>query len=98
MDDPLRESRITLFREKGESDPTIVTLRRDNEDAATVYMMARGQVVTAGMGKVVDLNIPAVKIIMDLYGVSNQRDCLGRVLRAFYHIEDKRRVPDGETP
>jgi hypothetical protein len=52
-------------------------------------MLARNQVVTNGMA-IVDISIPAVKIAMDLYGVKDQRDCLNRVRRLFYHFLQER--------
>lgn len=55
-------------------------------------MLTRRQVVTAGMGQVMDISIPAVKIAMDLYGVKDQAACLNRVRKLFHHflkLEDK---------
>lgn len=66
-----------------------VELLDENEDAARVYMLTRGQVVTAGMGKAIDISIPAVKIAMDLYGVTHQLECLNKVRRAFYRMLEK---------
>jgi hypothetical protein len=85
MDDPLRPSRAEIFDKRGEQDPAAVMLDEKNAEAAHVYMLARNQVVTNGMA-IVDISIPAVKIAMDLYVVKDQRDCLNRVRRLFYHF------------
>ena len=63
-----------------------VELSIENEVYAKVYMMARRQVVTAGMGQIVDISIPAVKIAMDLHGVKDQIACLNRVRKLFHHF------------
>ena len=49
-------------------------------------MDARGQVITAGMGEVIDINILAVTKVMDLYEIKDQLKCLRRVRNAFHHI------------
>lgn len=63
-----------------------VELQGENEDAARVYMLTRGQVVTAGQGVVVDISVPAVKIAMDLLKVADQADCLNRVRGLFHRL------------
>lgn len=60
-----------------------VELWPENLDTAQVYLLTRNQVVSVGMGGVVDLSIPAVKIVMDLLGVQDQRTTLLRVMRLF---------------
>jgi hypothetical protein len=37
-----------------------------------------------GMGQAIDISIPAVKIVMDLYNVKDQLRCLNKVRAAFY--------------
>ena len=49
-------------------------------------MMTRGQYVTAGMGTVVDIHIPSVKIVMDLLGVKDQVGCLRKVRDLFFEF------------
>ena len=61
-------------------------LLEENEDIANVYMVTRRQYIIAEMGRVVDINIPAVKDVMDLYQVKNQRECLMMVRRLFHHF------------
>ena len=55
-----------------------------------VYIMTRGQVATAGMGEVVDISIPAIKIVMDLRRVTDQLGCLTRVRRLFHDVRAER--------
>ena len=66
-----------------------VTLLAENEEAALIYMTVRRQYVTGEYGRVVDLSIQAVKIVMDLYGVQDQRRCLEKVLKTFYAVMAK---------
>ena len=66
-----------------------VTLLAENEDAALVYMITRRQYITGEYGRVVDLSIQAVKIVMDRYGVQDQRRCLEKVLKTFYAVMAK---------
>jgi hypothetical protein len=68
-----------------------VDLYEENRDAGTVYMLCRNQVITAGMGEVIDLNYQTVKTIMDLYGVKDQQDCLMKVINTFHHFLAKER-------
>ena len=54
-----------------------------------IYRAVRNQVVTVFNGErnvVIDLNYPAVKMVMDLYGVKNQRECFEKVLGTFHHF------------
>ena len=62
-----------------------VDLMPENADAAKVYMICQNQFITAGMGQVVDISIPAVKIAMDLYRVQDQKKCLSKV-QAVFHL------------
>jgi len=50
-----------------------------------VYMATRHQYITAGQNNVpVDISIPAVKIVMDIYNVGDQRKCLESVRRLWH--------------
>jgi len=95
MDDPLRPVRQGLLAARDSScdmsESGEVELRSENREAAAVYMLTRNQVITAGMGQVVDISIPAIKIAMDLHGVADQKACLAKVIRVFHHFEKKRR-------
>jgi hypothetical protein len=59
----------------------------ENREAAEVYYMTRNQIITAGMRQVIDISIPAVKIVMDLLGVRDQKTCIMKVRRAFHHFK-----------
>jgi hypothetical protein len=63
-----------------------VDLMASNEDAAQVYMQTRRQVITAGEGRVIDIDIQAVKTVMDLYEIRNQRECMEKVRTTFFHF------------
>jgi len=65
-----------------------VELWAENEVDAKVYMLTRRQVITDGMGQIIDISIPAVKIAMELYGVRDQMACLNRVRKLFHHFND----------
>jgi hypothetical protein len=67
----------------------------ENQDAGTVYIMCRNQVITAGMGEIVDINLQTVKTVMDLYGVKNQRECMEKVSKTFRHFLNKEREAKG---
>lgn len=94
MDDPLRSMTQELLLKldpSGErASAAEVILREENRDSATIYMLTRNQVLTAGGGQILDISIPAVKIAMDLHGVVDQKGCLEKVLRVFHHFEARR--------
>ena len=58
-----------------------------NEDAVNVYLLTRNQVVMIGMETVADISIPAVKIMMDLLEVMDQRDCMMKVRHLFHEFK-----------
>lgn len=60
-----------------------------NQEAVDVYLMSRGQVITAGMGSVVDISFPAVKVAMDLLGVKDQLGCFKKVHHLFHEFKPK---------
>ena len=69
-----------------------VDLRPENEDAGAVFMLSRNQVITIGEhGQPVDINIQAVKVVMDLHGVTDQKLCLHRVRHLWHAVEAERR-------
>jgi hypothetical protein len=88
-----------MWRERNErgieGDPPCETCRvvlaRENEEIAEVYFQVRSQVI-ATYGQVIGLSIPAVKIVMDLYGIKDQKTCLTRIMKTFYHFLNKHRA------
>lgn len=57
----------------------------ENIDAVKVYFIVQNQLVVS-MGQIIDLNINAVKIVMDLYEVKNQKMCLEKVMELFNYF------------
>lgn len=57
-----------------------VKLREEHWEAFRIYQQCRGQLIMGGMGDAVDASIPAVKVVMDLENVEDQRTCLHKVL------------------
>lgn len=53
-------------------------------------MICRSQVLTAGMGDIIDINILAVCKVMDIHGIRNQKQCLEKV-RKMFNIWNKNR-------
>lgn len=68
-----------------------VDLLEENQDAGTIYIMCRNQVITAGMGEIIDINLQTVKTVMDLYNIKDQRECMEKVTKTFRHYLSKRR-------
>ena len=54
------------------------------------YLTSCRQVITAGMGQIIDIDIKAVKIVMDLMGVSieKQLSVLEKVRMLFHEFND----------
>ena len=83
---PCKACKATHAR-RGEPPPCdscIPPLMPENVDAINVYLLVRNQVITVGMGEVVDLHFPSVKIMMDMLEVKNQRQCFDKVLYIFH--------------
>lgn len=71
-----------------------VELMEENQEAAHVFMMSRNQCLSLDK-HIIDISIPAVKIIMDLYHVNDQMRCLIKVLKVFHFCLEKRRDESG---
>lgn len=67
-------------------------LMPENEEAMFIYNKAANQVRVAGMGDIVGLDYNALKFIMDLYGIGNQRECFEKVNYAFNKILEAKRA------
>ena len=60
-----------------------VELAPENEMPFLIWQQTRNQLIMAGMdGTPIDIHIPAVKIVMDLYGVGDSRRVFDKVLIA----------------
>ena len=69
-----------------------VELTEDNLEAARIYHITKRQVRTAGgSGEIIDLDYTAVKHVMDLYEIKDQREVFGKVTRLFHHFLSERR-------
>jgi len=56
-----------------------------------IFNICRGQIIVTGMGDVIDINILAVKAVMDLYDIDNQKACLEKVMRLFHFFQQNRK-------
>lgn len=71
-------------------------LSEENADAARIYHIVKRQVRTAGgSGEIIDLDYTAVKHVMDLYGIADQRTCFEKITRAFHHFLSERQKERG---
>ena len=60
-----------------------VQLRRENELTFRIYQQAKNQLILAGMeGVPLDVNIPALKVIMERYGCWGNWTVFDRVVNA----------------
>jgi len=75
FEDPIRPSCEVcqeIYRKKGVDPPCegcFPTLTEENQLLFQVYQQVSGQVVTVGMGEVLDLNINAVEIVFDYFDI-----------------------------
>ena len=77
-----------IHQKKNEESPCetcVEPLFEENIDAVKVYFIVQNQLVVS-MGQIIDLNINAVKIVMDLYEVKNQKMCLEKVMELFNYF------------
>lgn len=73
-----------------------VDLNLENELPFRIFQQIRSQLIYVGMeGVPVDVNIPAVKIVMDFYGVGESKTIFHKVLMAvraeIHEIHEKRK-------
>jgi hypothetical protein len=52
----------------------------ENEEAFRVWQLVNGQVVTAGMGEVIDISFPAVEAAMEALDVEDRKECFLKVI------------------
>jgi hypothetical protein len=68
-----------------------ITFMEENWEAARIYHLVRRQVRTsAGSGEIIDLDYAALKAVMDVYGVTDQKSCFEKVSRTFHHFLTKK--------
>ena len=66
-------------------------LMPENHEVARVYLLVQNQIL-ATMGQVIDLNIPAIKTVMDIYEIEDQKTCLERVMKLFHYFREEESV------
>ena len=66
-------------------DTCIEPLFEENIDAIKVYFITQNQLIIS-MGQIIDLDINAIKIVMDLYEVRDQKRCLEKVMELFNYF------------
>jgi len=66
-----------------------VDLMEENIEIEKIYLLTRNQVITGMNGQILDIDIKAIKVAMDIYEIKNQPDCLDRVRRLFFHFMKK---------
>lgn len=57
----------------------------ENADAINVWLITKGQIISVGMGEVVDINHLAVWKVIEKLGIANEWDCFNKVVRVFHH-------------
>jgi peroxiredoxin family protein len=58
-----------------------------NRDAVVIWAETRTQVIP-GMNGPIDINILAVSMMMDLYGIEDKLDCLARVRTMYEEYQE----------
>jgi len=58
----------------------------EDQEIVRVYQHVQGQVI-AGSDKRMHLNYMAVKMVMDLYGIRDQKRCFEQVVKLFKHFD-----------
>ncbi len=64
-------------------------LLSENEQIINVFLLVRNQTVQEKMGEgkiITDLGIPAIKIVMDIFEVQNQKNCLLAVRKLWHEL------------
>jgi hypothetical protein len=56
-------------------------------------MTCRGQVITAGMGQVIDIDLQAVKVMCDVLDIKDQAKVIQRVRKLFFKCLDEQKNP-----
>lgn len=62
-----------------------IELLAENRDAAHIYMACQRQVITAGMGEVIDLNHLALWQMIDRLNVADPLRCFELINKTFHH-------------
>ncbi len=60
-----------------------------NAESLEVFLLCRNQIITAGMGEPIDVDIPAYFRVMDHLDIVDKIDCLRRCRVLFYELNKK---------
>jgi hypothetical protein len=63
-----------------------VDLLEENLEAAEIFTLCRGQVVTAGMGEAIDINLVPVMMVIDRRGIRDSISCIVKVQILFHEF------------
>jgi len=65
-------------------------LHECNHAVAQIWLLTQGQIITAGMGDIVDINHIAlwknIEKFRDIYEIENETDCFLRVVKLFHYF------------
>jgi hypothetical protein len=68
----------------------------ENYEAAKIYHTCKRQVRTAGgSGEIIDLDYAALKAVMDLYSIADQKTVFEKVSRLFHYMLAERQKRSG---
>lgn len=66
------------------------TLQECNRAVAQIWLLTRGQIITVGMGGVIDINHLAlwkdIEKFKEVYEIENEIDCFQRVIELFHYF------------
>jgi len=91
---PPCEACRVIWKDKGEDPPCetcMPPLMPENEDVIKVYLAARSQVIP-GIAGIIDINYLAVKMLMDLYEIKNQKQCFEGVIDLFKYFHEEAKL------
>jgi hypothetical protein len=73
-----------------------VELKEENKDIASIYMEVRNQVITVGMGEVIDINHLAIWAAINEYKIKDRIGTFKKVCRTFHHFLSKSKKEHNE--
>ena len=81
-----------IYERKGAEPPCLdcsPIMYSENEEAFGIFPIVYNQILFAGMGEPIGLNLIAVKAVFDIMKVENQKECLMKILVMFDHYFEK---------
>jgi hypothetical protein len=89
---PSCEACKIIHKNKGSVSPCETcreVLFEENEDAFTIYILGRNQLIVGV--DIIDLNYIAIKTLMDLYEIKNQKNCFEKVVQVHNYFMEIRK-------